>query len=197
MKKIAGTVLLVALLFPLPPTAAAQEETERNGFFLRPTVVFSGDAGGDPHYGNGWGGGLIAGGNFARGWICGIQGGVTYTSYSSATYAGPLAFIPVTGTSGMVDIFFDGIVGWSLKQFDLFANLGTLWSIIEDPYGGWDPFFGIKVGGNADYWILDWLAVGISGNFLWSDPLEDIFSGSGRLDPISRYSILLGPKFRF
>jgi len=200
MKRVMFLLVVVMGLSFLASTTVFAVERERNGFFLRPVGTYSGmiTSTEDLDVGGGLGGGLVLGGNFARGWVCGIQGGVTYTSYSAES---SIVGVNPPDKMEVIDMFFGGIFGGSIGPVDLYANIGTDMPLIN--FDGWDFYEGIKVGGGVDVWIVDWLAVGVSGDFIWAYSVGDAYSydysGSGSIDfdHMSRYSILFGPKFKF
>lgn len=201
MKKVCSLLATVMFLALLVPRTSLGEETERNGFFMRPVGTYGGvvtsTEGVD--VGDGLGGGLSLGYNFARGWIGGIEGGVTYTHYSTRSYNLPYPYWSLQAVPDkmeVIDIFFGGIFGGSLGPVDLYANIG--FDLPVTNLGGWDPYLGVKVGGGIDFWILDWLAVGATGNFIWGYSLGDAYNYySSEFDNMSRYMIQFGPKFRF
>jgi len=213
-----GFVPAVALtaLWLLVPGASRAVETERNGFYLRPVGTYGGVAASTEwvHVGDGLGGGLSAGYNFARGWIGGIEGGVTYTRYAAGqTVPPPLSGKIVPDRMEVIDIFFGGVVGGSLGPVDLYGTLG--FDLPVTRLGGWDPYLGVKVGGGIDVWIVDRLALGVTGNFVWGYSLGDAYNIPYRypccyptyspyydpyafdLDSMSRYTVQFGPKFKF
>jgi len=157
--------------------------------------VYSGVVEGPFDSQSGIGGGLLLGGNFARGWVGGIEGGVTYIPYSNLD---------------VIDLYFGGLFGGSLGRFDLFANIGLAIPVVNwhpelGPYmvdsDGWGAYMGVKVGGGVDFWIVDWLAVGVTGNCIWAYSITngwDIYGfGGGEFEDMSRYTIQFGPKFKF
>jgi len=202
MRKAGILLASVVGFLCVAPGALLAMEGDHNGFFLKPVGVYSGmiTSTEDVDVKDGLGGGLALGANFARSWVAGIEGGLTYTSYSteSARLLSPFGPSGVPDKMEIIDLFFGGIFGGTIAgRVDLYADIGIDFPIVN--FDGWDPYLGVKVGGGGDVWILDWLAVGVTGKFVWAYSLGDVYdiSGSGDLDHMSRYVIQFGPKFKF